>query len=41
MPVYLDMLSSYTLDDSVAKSVVIDTTVYENVHGTIMLAVLA
>jgi hypothetical protein len=40
MPVYLDMLSRYTLDDSGAKSVVIKTSGYENIHAAVMLAVL-
>jgi len=41
MPVYLDVLSSYPLDDSGAKSVVIKTSSYENIHAAVMLAVLA
>jgi hypothetical protein len=40
MPVYLDMLSSYTLDDNGAKSVVIKTSGYENIHAAVMLVVL-
>jgi hypothetical protein len=41
MPVYLDVLSSYPLDDNGAKSVVIKTSGYENIHAAVMLAVLA
>jgi hypothetical protein len=41
MPVYLDMLCNYTLDVNGAKSVVIKTSGYENIHAAVMLAVLA
>jgi len=41
MPVYLGMLSSYTLDDNGTKPVVIKTSCYENIHAAVMLAVLA
>jgi len=41
MPVYLGMLSSYTLDNNGAKSVVIKTWGYENIHAVVMLVVLA
>lgn len=37
MPVYLDVLSSYPLDDNGAKSVVIKTLGYENIHAAVML----
>jgi hypothetical protein len=41
MPVCLDMLSSYTLGDNGAKSVVSKTSGYENISAAIMLVVLA
>jgi hypothetical protein len=41
MPVFLDMLCSYTLDVNGAKSVVIKTSGYVNIHAAVMLAVLA
>jgi hypothetical protein len=41
MPVYVVMPSSYTVDDTGAKSVAIKTSGYEKMHVTLMLAVLA
>jgi hypothetical protein len=41
MPVYLDMLSNYTLDNNGTKSVLIKTEGYENIHAAVMLVVLA
>jgi hypothetical protein len=41
MPLYFDTLSKYTADETGAKSVVIKTSSCEEMHVTVMLAVLA
>jgi hypothetical protein len=40
-PLYFDILSKYTVDEIGAKSMVIKTSSCEEMHVTVMLAVLA